>query len=414
MRILILTQYFPPEIGAPQVRLAAMTRELKRLGHDVEVVTGLPNHPTGKIFAEYRGRWYLLEDWEGVPVHRVWLYPALGGGIKRLLNYLSFVGTSLIGLSRARRPDFIFVESPPLFLGIPGVYAAKRWGVPLVFNVADLWPDAVKDLGLMRSGPWLALAERIEAWCYQNATFVNAVTEGIQKTLIEKKKVPPEKILFLPNGADTDLFQPREPDKELAQELGLADKSVILYAGTIGYAHGLEVALEAMAIVRDKAPNATLVVIGHGSERMRLEALARQKGLDNVVFLPPRDPAYVARLFSVAVAGLVTLKDLPVNMGARPSKTFPIMASAKPVIYSGRGEGALLVEGARSGLVTPPEDPSALARAILFILEHPEVAKELGANGRKYVVENLSWNVLVRNWIKELEARLGKKEVRNA
>lgn len=411
MRFLILTQYFPPEIGAPQTRLSALARELKRLGHEVEVVTAMPNHPTGRMFPGYQGRLYIREEWEGVPVHRVWLYPSTGAGMKRILNYFSFSLFSLGGLYHAQRPDILFVESPPLFLGIPGVLAAKYWKVPLIFNVADLWPDAVKDLGVIRSPFLFAFAERLESWCYQQATFVNAVTEGILRTLIEKKGVAPEKILFLPNGVDTTLFCPREPDVELAHALGLAQKSVLLYAGTIGFAQGLGVAVEAMHLLKEKAPDVVLVIIGHGSEKERLESLVQQKGLQNILFLPPQSPTYVARLFSIAIAGIVTLKNVPVNTGARPSKIFPIMASAKPVIYSGKGEGAALIERAKAGIVVPPEDPSALAEAILYLLRHPEVAKTLGANGRQYVEENLKWSKLISDWVNSLTERLAKLEV---
>src|SRR5205807_9750314 len=162
VRFLILTQYFPPEHGAPQVRLAAFARELRRLGHEVEVATAMPNYPTGEIFDGYRKAFYLREDWEGVPVHRVWLYASMGAGFKRLVNYGSFTATSLLALWRARRPDYLFVESPPLFLSLPAILAATVWRVPVIFNVADLWPDSVRELGIMKDGPILRAAERLE------------------------------------------------------------------------------------------------------------------------------------------------------------------------------------------------------------------------------------------------------------
>ncbi|WP_347241448.1 glycosyltransferase family 4 protein [Thermus sp.] len=407
MRFLILTQYFPPEIGASQVRLSALARELQRLGHEVEVVTALPNHPTGRIFPDYRGHFYVREGWEGVLVHRVWLYPSTGAGIKRILNYLSFAVSSLVGLYRAKRPDILFIESPPLFLGITGLLVARFWRIPAVLNVADLWPDAARDLGVLRNDQIYALAEALEAWCYRNATFVNAVTEGILSSLIQKKGVRVDKVLFLPNGVDTSLFRPREPDWELADQLGLANRKMLLYPGTIGFAHGLEVAIEAMDLLRGRAPDVTLVIVGDGSERARLKSMVHQRGLENVLFLPPQNPTYVAQLLSIALAGVVTVRDIPVNAGARPSKMFPIMASGKPVIYSGKGEGARMVEQAKSGIVVSPEDPQALANAIVYLLEHPDVASELGANGRRFVEENFSWDKLVGRWLSDLENRLG-------
>ncbi|MBC7361716.1 MAG: glycosyltransferase family 4 protein [Candidatus Aminicenantes bacterium] len=404
MRFLVLAQYFPPEIGAPQLRLAALVRELRRLGHEVEVVTAMPNHPTGRIFPEYRGRFYRCEEWEGVPVHRVWLYPSLGAGIKRVLNYLSFSSTCLLALARARKPDYVFVESPPLFLGVPGYLASQLWRVPLIFNVADLWPDSVRELGLMRDGPFLRLAEALERWIYHKAAYVNAVTKGIRTVLIVKKQVPEAKVLFLPNGVDTDLFRPRPPDRDLAHKLGLEDRKIVLYAGTLGYAQGLDVALEAMQLLQ-RDGNVSLVFVGDGSEREKLIKGARTRGIANVIFLDPCPPERVARLYSIAYAGFASLRGLPLFKGARPSKLFPIMASGKPVIYSGAGEGARLIEEARAGLVVPPEDPKALAEAIRHLVEHPELAAEMGRNGRAFVERNLSWSALVEDWLAQLAER---------
>lgn len=405
MRWLILTQYFPPEIGAPQVRLAALTGELRRLGHEVEVVTSLPNYPTGRLFPEYQGRFYVREQWDGVSVHRVWLYPSMGAGVRRLANYLSFSTTVLVPLLRVKRPDILFVESPPIFLCLPAILAARRWRIPMILNIADLWPDSVRELGLMRNSWLLRLAERLERWSYQEATFVNAVTEGIQKTLVQQKRVSPEKVLFLPNGVDTELFKPRPPDVDLARQLDLDGKKIILYAGTLGFAQGLQVAIQAMSLLQDAVPEACLVFIGDGSERARLEQQARALQLKNVRFLPPNQPAYVARLYSLAVAGLVTLRNVPLFDRARPSKMFPIMASGKPVVYSGSGEGARLVESANAGVVVSPEDPKALAEAIRTLVGDPALADELGRNGRRYVEEKLSWSTLVKDWLHQLEAR---------
>ena len=403
MRFLFLTQYFPPEIGAPQVRLAAMARELVRLGHEVEVVTGLPNHPTGHIFPGYRGKFAVTEDWEGIRVHRTWLYAATGAGWRRMLNYGSFAATSLWGLLKSKRPDYVFVESPPLFLSAPAWLMCLAWRRPFIFNVADLWPDSVRELGLMDEGVTLRVAEWLEGWSYARAAFVNAVTEGIRDDLRGKKHVPTRKLLFLPNGVDTELFKPRQPELDLARSLGLEGKQVILYAGTLGFAQGLDVALNAMTGVATTHPQARLVFIGDGSDRARLEKVAAQLKLTNVVFLAPNTPEYVARLYSFAVAGFASLKDLPLFEGARPSKIFPIMGSGRPVIYSGAGEGARLVQAAHAGIVTAPEVSAALTRAIQDLLDVDSAASKMGANGRAYVERELSWGALVADWLRQLQ-----------
>jgi len=407
MRFLILTQYFPPEIGAPQVRLASIARELARLGHEVEIVTALPNHPTGRVAPAYRRKLYVRDTWEGMSVHRLWLYASTGAGLKRMWNYASFTFAAFFGLWRARKPDYLFVESPPLFLSLPARWATLIWRVPFIFNVADLWPDSVAELGVVKNQRLLRWAGRLEAWSYRKAHFVNAVTEGIRSDLLTKKGVPPEKILFLPNGVDVRLFKPRSYDATLARDLGVDDKQVLLYAGTIGYAHGIDVALRALACLRGEVHNLVLVIIGDGSEKQRMVNMSEALKLDNVIFLDPHPLEFVAELYTVAQAGLVTIKDVPLLLGARPSKTFPIMASGKPVLYSGAGEGARLVEEADAGLVARPEDPEALAEVIRTLLRDPEEAARMGASGRRYVEKHLSWTALIECWLDELRERNG-------
>lgn len=408
MRFLILSQYFVPEIGAASVRLEAMIRELVRHGHEVEIVTSLPNYPQGRIFEGYRSRLYMSDKWEDLPVHRTWLYACTGGGMKRMVNYASFTATCLLGLMRSRKPDYIFVESPPLFLSIPGWLAGKVWRVPFIFNVADLWPDSVRELGVLKDGFIVRVAERLERWSYRKAAYINAVTKGIHNTLVDKKSVSPQKILFLPNGVDTHLFRPRTPEPGLAEELGLAGKKILLYAGTLGFAHGFEVAIEAMDCLNSVRSDIALVCIGSGSEKQRLVALAKEKNVQNVHFLEPAPVEYIARLYSISYAGLSTLKNSPLFEGTRPSKLFPIMASGKPVIYCGVGEGARLIEEAKAGFITPPENPQALANVIAELADSPERAETAGQNGRRYVEMNMSWSEIVSRWLQDLDEREGR------
>lgn len=400
MRFLILTQYYAPEIGATQIRLGAVAKALRHLGHDVEVVTALPNYPAGKIFPGYRGCFSCQEMIGGAKVHRVWVYPASGAGGKRMLNYLSFILTSLAALLRRRRPDFVMVDSPPLFLSLPGLLAAKFWKAGMIFNVADLWPDEVKEMGLIKDGVALRLAENLEAWTYRQAERVSAVTEGIRSRLIQKG-VPRRKILFLPNGADLEMFQPRPSETQLALELGLAGKKIFLYAGGMGYAHGLETIIEAAGILSGNE-DIHFLFIGGGPEKSKLQKMVQENSLDNVTFLDPAPPAYIARLFSLATAGLVSVRAFPTFNGYRSAKMFPAMASGVPLIYCGVGEGPQLVKEAEAGLVLEHGNAEALAEAILTLANDPGLAKRLGSNGRKYMEENLDWNKLVKNWIGQL------------
>jgi glycosyltransferase involved in cell wall biosynthesis len=401
MRFLILTQYFLPETGAPQVRLAAMIRELLRLGHTVEVVTALPNYPQGEIFPDYWGHFYHKELWEGVCVHRVWMYAATGAGIKRLFNYFSFMITAMWGLRKAGKPDYLFVESPPLFLGITGYLFAKRWRAKMIFNVADLWPETVKALGLMRDGLALRLAEKLEAWLYRKANYVTVLTESVRHKLINDKQIPAHKVLLLPNGVDTKMFKPQPADMGWRASLGIpADKHLILYAGTHGYAHGMEVILEAASLLTDT--NVVFLLIGGGSEKKRLQQLCEQSGLANVLFRAPQPPECIAQLYSLTIAGIATVRDFSLLKYICSAKALPIMACGKPVLYSGAGDGAQLITNAKAGIVIAPGDSKGLAEAVRNLVNDPDNAAKLGSNGRAYVKKHLLWSIVVANWVRQL------------
>jgi putative colanic acid biosynthesis glycosyltransferase WcaI len=402
MNFLILTLYFPPEIGAAPTRIDAMTRELAKLGHNVEVVTGMPNYPQGRIFPGYRGSFYRKEIREGVVIHRVWLYPTVGRGLGRLLNFLSFSLFSFYGLIRARKPDYLFVESPPLTLSVPGnIYSYLR-RVPLIFNVADLWPDTLVEMGLLQSGTTLELLYRLERWAYRKATFVNAVTEGLRDSVLNAKAIPQGKLLFLPNGVDTERHQPRDADETLKESLSLTGKKVVLYSGTLGRAHALENVLEAAKLLENEK-DIHFIFLGDGSERPSLEEMAKRLQLNNVTFHDPVPIEKLAPFQSLADCGLVSLRNLPIFEGARPSKMFPLLAAGKPLVFCGQGEGANLVKQAKAGIVVQPDDPQALATAIPQLLRNRTLLNELGANGRRFVEENYEWRKLVGKWIQELE-----------
>ena len=318
MRFLILTQHFPPEIGGPQTRLQSFAAELKQLGHEVEVVTALPNYPKGKIYPGYQGSFYRREVRNGILVHRVWIYPAIGGGIRRMLNYASFTLASFFGLFRSTKPDCIFVESPPIFLSVPAYIAGLFWGTPFIFNVADLWPDIIVEGGFLKPGWIVNLLYALERWSYSKAKVVNVVTEGLRDALLAKKSVPAEKLLLLPNGVDTALYRPRLPDEPFKERLALTGKKVILWAGTLGYAHGLEHVLRAAKLLESR-PEIHFLFVGDGSARSDVEKLAAHLNLQNVTF---RDPVPLEQLppyFSIAEIGLSSLLAIPLYDGARPS-----------------------------------------------------------------------------------------------
>ncbi|MGH7535981.1 MAG: glycosyltransferase family 4 protein [Gemmatimonadales bacterium] len=399
-------------MGAPQVRLSSMARELALRGHDVRILTALPNYPTGRVFRGYRGRLWRREALDGVPVLRTWIYPSQSARLApRLASYLSFSVTSLAAAPAVGRADFVFVESPPLFLGVSGRILARVTAARWMLNVADLWPDSVVELGMVRDGRGLRLARWLERSLYQSADFVVAATEGIRNTLRTVKAVPDRKLLFLPNGVDIELFRPRPPDQRLAAEYALDGKAVFVFAGTHGHAQDLPTIVQAAALLRGRRDIA-IVFVGDGPVKRWAEEEAARRDLAGVRFIDPQPLARMGAWWSIARGALVTLRDLPLFEGARPSKSLPALASGVPIIYAGRGEWAAILAGARAGLVVEPGSPQGLADAITRLVDDPQLAAEIGRNGRQLAEQRFSWQAIVGDWLEELESKLSPAEAR--
>lgn len=401
MRILMLTQYFPPESGAAQVRLKEVAKGLQRNGHEVTVVTAFPNHPSGIIPPEYQGHWRMKDDVDGIPVWRTWIYPVQRGRFwKRLLNYFSFVFSSFWGLSKAGKQDILFFESPPLFLGITALIYGWFTRTRIIMNISDLWPESAVALGLVNSGWMISAAEWLEKLLYRRAWKISSQTEGIRSSLLERG-VPENKVTFLPNGVNLDLFAPRERDEAVALKLGIqAEDFVLIYAGTMGYAQGLESVIKTAELLREER-GVRFLFVGDGTEKPMLEALVKEKSLANVIFVDFQPVQEMPRYFSLASASIVPLKKNKLFEGARPSKMFPALGSEVPVIYSGEGEAADLVLSSGGGVVVEPENSEDLAQAILELKQNPE-RREMGRRGRQFVQKNYAWTEIIVRWLKEL------------
>lgn len=396
MRFLILTQYFPPEVGAPQVRLYAMAGELQRRGHEVRVVTAMPNYPRGKVFAGYAGRWRVDETAGTIPVTRTWIYPATGRGVlKRLLSYWSFTFSSLWACLRGPRPDYLFVESPPLFLGATAWLASRLRRAPYIFNVSDLWPESAIAMGIVTNRFLVAVAERLERFSYRHALKVCAVTEGIREKIATVPGSAP--VLLLPNGVDVQAFRRIAGSSIPGVHAG---EAVFLFAGTHGYAQGLDVIVEAARTLAAR-PGIRFVFAGDGPDKLRIVNLAR--GLDNVTFLDPLPVAEMPRLFSASRASIVPLRKLDLFKSARPSKIMSSLACETPVVYSGEGETVELIEKHGCGVTVPPECAEKLAEAVERLAGDPAAAREMGRRGRELVVAEYSWESIVGRWLGEME-----------
>jgi len=401
LRILMLTQYFPPEAGAAQVRLKELAKGLQRNGHQVTVVTAFPNHPSGVIPPHYRGHFRMKDEVEGIPVWRTWIYPVQRGRFwKRLLNYFSFVFSSFWGLSKAGKQDIIFFESPPLFLGITALVYGWFTRTRIIMNISDLWPESAVALGLVNSRWMIEAAESLEKLLYRKAWKISCQTEGIRDSLLQRG-VPKEKVTFLPNGVNLELFAPRERDLEMAKKLSInAEDFVLIYAGTMGYAQGLESVIRTAEILKDKT-DLRFLFVGDGTEKPMLEALVKEKELSSVIFVDFQPVQEMPRYFSLSSASIVPLKKNKLFEGARPSKMFPALGSAVPVIYSGEGEAAELVLSSGGGVVVEPENSAELARAIVELKENPD-RREMGRKGRQFVSDHYTWSEIIQAWLREL------------
>ena len=399
-RCLILTQYYPPEIGAPQIRLRSVARELQRQGVQVAVLTAMPNYPAGRIFEGYAGRWRVQENIDGVSVTRTWVYAATGkSALVRLANYLSFTLTALIAALTGPRPDVMFVESQPLSLGAIAILMKWLRRVPYIYNVPDLQVDVARQMGFMKNSSFLKVAFKLENLFLRESWKISTVTYRFIEHF-KSRGLPEQQITFLPNGADTEFLKPRPPSQELLGRWGLQGRKVFLYVGTHAYYHGLETLIDAATLLRNRSDIAFLM-IGDGPERERLKALSTERQLKNVIF--GKSPyEEMDQLYSIAFASVATLRNIDVAMQMRLSKIFPSLSCGVPVIYSGFGEAAELIKAANCGVVVEPESATMLAQAITGLASQPTMRSELGSHGRALVEREYSWSAIVQRWLREI------------
>ena len=395
MKILYLSQYFPPEMGAPAARVHELSREWARLGHDVTVLTGFPNHPTGVIPPEYRGEFFRRETVDGIRVLRAPIYAAANKGlVRRALNYVSYcLSASAIGPFAAPRPDVLIATSPQFLTGLAGLWLSTALRVPFVFEVRDLWPRSIVEVGALKKGSLAVRGlEVIEQQLYRRADHIVAVTESFVDE-IAAHGIAREKISVLTNGVDLQLFQPQDRSAARAA-LRLPEGPLYSYVGTHGMAHGLDTLLETARLV----PRAAFLLVGEGAEKQKL--MQHAAGQPNVIFWSQRDRTEVAQILAASDACLVLLRDQPVFRTVLPSKMFECMGAARAIVSTVDGEARALLERAGAGVFSPPEDAAALARTLAALT--PERLNALGRAGRSYVEQHYSRPALAKRYLEIL------------
>ncbi len=398
MRILFLTDNFPPETNAPATRTHEHTKRWAAAGHEVTVITGVPNFPSGKIHAGYRNKPWQQETMDGVRVIRVWTYiTANEGFLKRTLDYLSFMVTGGLAGLFVKRPDVIVATSPQFFCALGGCLLSIVRRRPFVFELRDLWPDSITAVGAMRESTAIRMLRRLEYWLYRRATRIVSVTHSFKEILV-RNGIPANKIAVVPNGVDPEAFTPGPKPAELERRLGLKGKFVAAYVGTLGMAHGLGTILDAAERLKARADIA-FVLVGTGAEHAKLEAEARDRGLVNVRFVGSVSKAEVKDYWRLCDVALVLLRDLPLFRHVIPSKIFEAWGSGRPVILGVAGESAGIVQDSQGGRVIPPENAETLALSIAELAATPGLAADLGRNGRRFVTGSYDRSVLARQML---------------
>lgn len=407
MRLLIVTQYFPPETGAAQNRLMLLATRLQNLGVTVTILTAMPNYPSMKVHAGYRGRFYRFELMQGLPVHRAWIFTGTSKSIVlRLVNYFSFVKTSfLIGLIKTGRQDIVFCESPPLFLGISAWFLAWFKRAELVFNVSDLWPESAEKLGLVTNRYLLGVSTVLEEFLYRHSAIVSGQTQGIVQNI--SSRFPMKKVVWLKNGVLIDEVKAVDFDPDWREKNGFSgDDLLIVYAGILGHAQGLEVLLRAAAILTHD-PGIHFLLIGNGPVRDHLIAMKERMNLSNVTFWDNRPKPEVLRIIHACDASVVPLKKLDIFKGAIPSKIFENLALKKPLLLGVEGEAKeIFIDRGKAGWAFEPENDVDLAEKILYLKAHREEGTLVGERGFQLLVSQFNPDRIAEEFLRDLKGIL--------
>ena len=419
MKILYVSQYFPPEMGAPAARVSELARHWVKAGHQVTVLTGFPNHPTGIVPAEYRAKLRKLvyrEQKDGINIVRTWLFPCPNRKAReRLLNYLSFVLSACITGTFLSRPDVVIATSPQLFVGLVGRWLGWIKRVPFILEVRDLWPDSITASGMGSEADLsIRLLRALSAFLYRACDHLVVVSPAFKQELVAKWHVRAEKISLVENGVETDLFTPDGIKDSVKSELGLEGKFVVSYIGTLGLAHGLQTVVQAATQLQSAFPDIRFLFVGEGADKDRLISLVSDLKLTNVHFLLQQPRQKIPSIICASDVCLVLLKKASVFETVIPTKMLEFMACGRPVILGVDGQARQIIETAKAGIFIEPEDPVALAQAVTQLYLDAGLRKALGHNGRQYILENLSRAQTAETYIRVLEKLSAKGKEQRA
>ena len=394
MRILIISQYFPPEVGATQTRVHYFAKALSRNGHGVTVICEVPNHPAGIIQKEYRKKVFARSQEGGFEVIRLWVFTnPRKTFLNRVLFYFSFLVHGIwAGLLLARgKYDVVFASSPPLPVGLVGYVLALFKRCPFVLDIRDLWPLVAPAVGELKRGFIYEGAELLERFLYKKALAITCVTRSFVQYVVSKG-IPPSRVFFLPNGTIPEIFSSELEDPALTYRLGLNGRFVVSFCGNHGVAQGLPSILDtAKLLSREK--NIVFCFIGEGPVKAELLRRKDSENIENVIFLPQVPVTEVSKYINASDILLVPLKADKVFDWFIPSKMFDFMSCGKAIILSVNGEARRILDESRGGVYVPGDSPEALAEAIIELSGDPGRLAEMGKRGRDYVLSHFTREV---------------------
>ena len=404
MHILFLSHYFPPEVNAPASRTYENARRWVRDGHQVTVLTCVPNHPHGVVYPGYQNRWCQWENVDGINVLRVITYLGPNKGfVRRIVNYLSYFFSASFFCSKVKNVDVVVSTSPQFFCGLAGFFVSRRLRVKWVLEIRDLWPESIVAVGALRQQQIIRILESIETFMYRQANHIVTVTNSFLQH-ITARGIDAGKLTVITNGADLESFKPQPRDNEVTVKYGLRDKFVASFIGTHGMAHGLSTVLRAADRLR-KDQRIVFLLVGDGAEKENLERQAREMRLDNVVMIGQQPKKMMPLFLAASDVCLVLLRRDDLFKTVIPSKIFEAMAMARPIIMGVEGESWEIVKQADCGLAIEPENDLELTEAVVKLADNPKLVEKLGNNGRRFVAENYDRGKLAEMYLDVLKSQ---------
>jgi len=367
MKILFLSDNFPPEVNAASSRVYERACYWVKDGHEIQVLTCAPNFPFGKIYDGYKNKWAQKENMDGIEVTRVKTYMAPNKGFTlRTLDFLSYMFMAVIVGSFQAKPDVVISTSPQFFTAIGAWMLSKIKRVPFVFEIGDLWPESIKGLGLMGDSFIYKIFERIELFLYRQAIVVIAQTPSFKENLV-KRGIDPNKIKVIMNAVDIKRFLPiKSKDEEIVLQYNLKDKFVLGYIGTHGLSHDLTKVIDTAKLIQDKQSDIVFLFVGEGAEKENIIQYAKKNGVRNVLFIPQQTKANIQKWWSVCDVALVHLKDLDIFKSVIPSKIFEAIALGLPVLLvAPEGEASQLIRQEGFGIHIHPQKIDLYAEKVI-------------------------------------------------